>query len=54
MAVAIAMVAARGGRSRLIAMAVMAAALLAWSGAHWNVEPAAVTSHCSGVHSMRR
>ncbi|KRE61152.1 hypothetical protein ASG78_12480 [Nostocoides sp. Soil756] len=33
MAVAMAMEAARGGRPRLTAMAVIAAALLAWSGA---------------------
>ena len=46
-AVAIAMVAARGGIPRCTAMAVIAAALLAWSGAHENVEPDAVTRHCS-------
>ena len=53
-AVAIAIVAARGGIPRCTAMAVIAAALLAWSGAHENVEPDAVTRHCSPDTSARR
>ena len=54
MAVAMAIVAARGGRSRRSAIAVIAAALLAWSGAQPKVVPDAVTRHCSRDTSERR